>query len=185
MAIVPGLERRKRHGWKLVLIALGMVAFAFINVPLFRVFCAHYGLYVPPDEKLAASTGPIDLHRDINISFSTITAPGLKVTLQPTDTLQTVHLDQRSQNNFIFTNTSNHTVRFRAIHDIYPADAATHLALIQCFCFSDQTMKPHQTKTLPVIYQINQGLDPRIKRVSVMYTLEPLAGGAPPATGGQ
>jgi cytochrome c oxidase assembly protein subunit 11 len=187
MGIVPGLERRKRHGWKLVLIALGMVAFAFINVPLFRVFCAHYGLYVPPDEKLAASTGPVNLHRDVNVSFSAITPPGLAVTLQPADMLQSVHLDQRSQNNFTFTNTSDHTVRFRAIHDIYPADAATHLALIQCFCFSDQTMKPHETKTLPVIYQINQGLDPRVKRVSVMYTLEPLAAGAPPAagTGGQ
>ncbi|MGH9481460.1 MAG: cytochrome c oxidase assembly protein [Terriglobales bacterium] len=177
--------RRKRRGLVLGLIGVGMLAFAFINVPLFRVFCAHFGLYVPPDEKLAASTGPVDTSTDINIVFTGITAKGLPVTLQPANSLQVVHLDQRTQNQFTFTNHSDQTVRFRAIHDIYPADAATHMALIQCFCFADQTMGPHETKTLPVIYQMNQGLNPLVQRVSLMYTLEPLAPAANPKGAGQ
>ncbi|HXR97921.1 MAG TPA: cytochrome c oxidase assembly protein [Terriglobales bacterium] len=165
---------RSRRGLILALIALGMLGFAFINVPLFRVFCAHYGLFVPADQKLAASTGPVDATRNINVMFSGIAAKGLSVTLQPSDSLQEVHLDQRRENKFTFTNNSDQPQRFRAIHDIYPADAATHLALIQCFCFSDQTLQPHETKTLPVIYQLNQGLEPEVARVSLMYTLEPL-----------
>jgi len=177
-------QRRKRRGLKLALLGVGMLGFAFLNVPLFRVFCAHFGLYVPADQKLAASTGPVDTSRNINVVFTGITATGLPVTLTPADSLQTVHLDQRSQNKFTFTNNSDQTVRFRAIHDIFPASAATHLALIQCFCFADQTMAPHTTKTLPVIYQMNQGLDPLVARVSVMYTLEPLAPAAPPVAGG-
>ncbi|HUX68734.1 MAG TPA: cytochrome c oxidase assembly protein [Terriglobales bacterium] len=177
-------QRRKRRGIKLVLLAVGMLAFAFINVPLFRVFCEHYGFFVQADEKLPASHGPVDPARNINVVFTGITATGLPVTLTPTDSLQTIHLDQRSENQFTFTNNSNQTVRFRAIHDIFPASAATHLALIQCFCFSDQTMAPHTSKTLPVIYQMNQGLDPLVSRVSVMYTLEPLAPAAAPTAGG-
>jgi cytochrome c oxidase assembly protein subunit 11 len=173
-------ERRRRWGWKLALIVAGMVGFAFINVPLFRVFCTHFGIYVPADQKLAASTAPADTSRSINISFSGVIADGLHVGFQPDQSLQTVHIGERFENKFTFTNNSNQTVHFRAIHDIYPYQAATHLALIQCFCFSDQTMAPHTTKTLPVIYQINTGLDPLVARVSLMYTLEPLA---PPAAG--
>ena len=176
-------ERRKRRGLKYTLIVLGMVAFAFINVPLFRVFCAHYGLFVPADEKLTADQAPVNAQRQINVLFNGLAAQGLPVTLVPSQSLQTVHPDQRVQNNFTFTNTSNHTVRFRAIHDIYPSEAATHLALIQCFCFSDQTMGPHATKTLPVIYQLNAGMNPLVKRVSVMYTLEPLAPAQPGSAG--
>lgn len=181
----PPSERRRRWGWKLALIVLGMVAFAFINVPLFRVFCTHLGIYVPADQKLSASTGPVDTSRNINISFSGVIAEGLHVQFQPDQSLQTTHIGQRMENKFTFTNDSNQTVRFRAIHDIFPAQAATHLALIQCFCFSDQTMAPHTSKTLPVIYQINTGLDPLVARVSLMYTLEPLAPSAGAGTGGQ
>ncbi|MGH9393137.1 MAG: cytochrome c oxidase assembly protein [Terriglobales bacterium] len=167
-------QQRKTRGLKLGLLVAAMVGFAFINVPLFRVFCAHYGLFVPADQKLEAATGAQSA-RSVNVVFTGITAKGLDVTLQPSHSLQSVHLDQRAQNSFTFTNNSDQTVRFRAIHDIYPADAATHLALIQCFCFADQTMKPHETKSLPVIYQMNDGLNPLVERISVMYTLEPLA----------
>lgn len=183
-ATPTGTERRKRRGLLLGLLVAGMLGFAFLNVPLFRVFCAHFGLYVPADEQLAATTGPVDMHHTINVVFTGISAKGLPVTLQPNASLQTVHVDQRSQNTFTFTNNSDQTVRFRAIHDIFPADAATHMALIQCFCFNDQTMGPHETKTLPVIYQMNQGLNPLVERVSLMYTLEPLAPAAA-AGGGQ
>jgi cytochrome c oxidase assembly protein subunit 11 len=179
----PPSERRRRWGWKLALIVAGMVGFAFINVPLFRVFCTHLGIYVPQDEKLAASVGPVDASRDIHVSFSGVIATGLHVGFQPDQPLQTAHIGQRMENKFTFTNDSNQTVRFRAIHDIFPAQAATHLALIQCFCFSDQTMAPHTSKTLPVIYQLNTGLDPLVARVSLMYTLEPLAPANPAGSG--
>lgn len=174
-------QGRKRRGIKYGLIGLAMVGFAFINVPLFRVFCTHLGIYVPANEKLAASTGPINTSRNINVLFSGVIAKGLNITFAPADSMQTVHLGQRSEDKFTFTNNSDQTVRFRAIHDIYPYQAATHLALIQCFCFSDQTMAPHTSKTLPVIYQVNAGLDPLVSRVSLMYTLEPLAPAATPA----
>ncbi|MGH9478532.1 MAG: cytochrome c oxidase assembly protein [Terriglobales bacterium] len=178
-------EKRKRRGIWLGVVVVGMVGFAFLNVPLFRVFCTHIGLYVPANEQLAASTGKVDANRTINVMFSGLSAKGLNVTLTPSDSLQTVHIQQRSENKFTFVNNSDQPVRFRAIHDIYPYSAATHLALIQCFCFSDQTMPPHSTKTLPVIYQMNKGLDPLVDRVSLMYTLEPLAPATPaPAAGG-
>lgn len=183
----PTPEKRRRRGLKLGILGVAMLGFAFLNVPLFRVFCAHLGLYVPPDQKLAATQSAVDGHRNINIMFTGLSAKGLNVTLTPSDSMQTVHLQQRSEDKFTFTNNTDHAVRFRAIHDIYPADAATHMALIQCFCFSDQTMAAHETKTLPVIYQMNAGLNPLVARVSVMYTLEPLApaASAAPAASGQ
>lgn len=182
-------EGRKRRGLKYAIIGVAMVGFAFINVPLFRVFCTHFGIYVPPDERLEATTGPPNTKRDVNVLFSAVDAKGLGVTFTPVHALQTVHPGQRAENGYTFVNDSDHTVHFRAIHDIYPYQAANHLSLIQCFCYTDQTMEPHTSKTLPVIYQINTGLDPLVSRVSMMYTLEPLAAAGAasvaPAQGGQ
>jgi cytochrome c oxidase assembly protein subunit 11 len=180
----PVPAKGKRRGMWLGLLVAGMLGFAFLNVPLFRVFCEHYGLFVNANEALPATAGGANISRSINILFTGITAQGLNISFQPVDSMQTVHPGQRYVNHFTFTNNSNQTVRFRAIHDIFPADAAVHTALIQCFCFNDQTMAPHTSKTLPVIYQINRGLDPLVARISLMYTLEPLAPGAPPAANG-
>lgn len=175
-------QTRKRRGLIYLLIAVGMVGFAFANIPLFRVFCTHFGIYVPANQKLALTTG-VDSSRTVHVVFSGVQASGMGIVFQPEDPTQTVHVGQRTENKFTFINNSDQTVHFRAIHDIYPNDAATHLALIQCFCFSNQTMAPHTSKTLPVIYQINKGMNPLIERVSLMYTLEPLAGGGGTAGG--
>lgn len=173
----PGSHRKK---WiiRLGILAVAMVGFAFLQVPLFRVFCTHLGIYVPADQKLAASTGPVS-PRTVTVSFSGVQADGMGIIFHPETTMQTVHIGERAENHFVFENDSDKTVYFRAIHDIYPYQAATHLALIQCFCFTNQTMKPHTKKTLPVIYQVNRGMNQLVSRVSVMYTLEPLAPNAP------
>ncbi|MGH9414591.1 MAG: cytochrome c oxidase assembly protein [Terriglobales bacterium] len=173
----PGLHKQKWI-WRLSIIAVAMVGFAFLQVPLFRVFCTHLGIYVPQDEKVAASTGPAT-GRQVTVSFSGVQADGMDIVFHPQNTMQTVHIGQRAENHFVFVNNTNHTVYFRAIHDIYPYQAATHLALIQCFCFTNQVMKPHTKKSLPVIYQVNRGLDSLVKRVSIMYTLESIAPHAP------
>lgn len=180
-------QRRKSRGLKYALIGVAMVGFAFINVPLFRVFCTHLGIYVPADQKLAATTGPVDSSRTINVLFSGVQAKGIGIEFAPEKPMETVHIGERAENKFTFTNDTDQTVHFRAIHDIYPYNAATHLALIQCFCFSNQTMAPHTSKTLPVIYQINRGVDPLVARVTLMYTLEPLAAApdAAPAKAGE
>ncbi|MGH9477062.1 MAG: cytochrome c oxidase assembly protein [Terriglobales bacterium] len=176
----PGkpVAKNRKWLWRLTIVGVAMVGFAFLQVPLFRVFCTHLGIYVPSNQQLAATTGPASA-RTVTVSFSGVQAKGMDIYFQPQSAMQTVHIGERAENHFTFVNNSGQTVRFRAIHDIYPYQAATHLALIQCFCFTDQTMGPHTKKTLPVIYQVNRGLDPLVARVSVMYTLEPLASGQP------
>lgn len=168
-------ELRKRTGKRLlilVLVAFGMLGFAFANIPLFRVFCQHLGLYVAPDQKLEAK-GSVDTSKTFDVLFSAVSSTGVAVQFRPEQPVQMVHPGQRVENKYDFYNPTDQTIRFRAIHDINPAQAATHLALMQCFCFSDQTMKPHEHKTLPVIYQLNPGMDKDINRVSLNYTLYP------------
>lgn len=168
-------KRIKRRGWILTGMAFGMLAFAFINIPLFRVYCSDLGLSVPADQKVVSSNAAPDPGRRVDISFTGVAAAGLFVTLNPKDPLQTVAIGQRTENQYTFVNKTDKTVRFRAIHDIYPGAAAEHMALIQCFCFSDHTLAPHETLTLPVIYRITPGLSQDVQRASVIYTLEPLA----------
>lgn len=171
-----GPNIRKRTSKRLlilVLFAFGMLGFAFANIPLFRVFCQHFGLYVAPNEKLAASSAPVDQSRTFSMLFSAVSSTGVEVRFHPDQPIQVIHPGQRVENKYDFYNPTDHVVKFRAIHDIYPASAATHLALMQCFCFSNQTMQPHEHKSLPVIYQLNPGIRQGVNSVSMNYTLFP------------
>lgn len=165
--------RARKRLIRLSIFAVAMLAFAYANVPLFRVFCTHLGLYTPPNEKLAAQATPVDHSKQLQLLFSGVTATGLEVQFGPDHSLQEAYIGERMKNSFHFYNPTDKVVKFRAIHDIYPPQAATHFALMQCFCFSDQVLQPHQSRTLPVVYQLNPGIGKDVERVSLNYTLYP------------
>ena len=164
---------RKRHGrlpWLLVAIVPVMFAFAFANIPLFRVWCEHYGISVAPVHQAAAVTAE---GRSVGMMFTGIVSSALPIQFEPKNAYQQVKVGERVKNAFTFFNPTDHAIRFRAIHAIYPESAAKRLALMQCFCFSDQEIAPHQTKTLPVIYELNPGLPGSVTEVTLNYTLFP------------
>ncbi len=167
---------RTSRRWKLALglvgIAVFMFAFAYINIPLFRSFCEHYGISVAPVN--AASTVKTSGKRTVKVMFSAEVGSGLQLEFHPRKDIETVPLGKREENAYTFVNPTNQTIKFRAIHALYPTSAAENVAIMQCFCFSQQTLKPHQSRTLPVIYQVNPGLKPDVRRISWLYTLFPV-----------
>lgn len=160
-----------------------MFAFAYSNVPLFKLFCARFGLGgsgkaayqgglwgEPP--ALSSSTAPI-LTRDIQVKFMGVSATGLPVRFGPSVPLvhtipgRPVHLD------YTFTNMSDDSVFFRAVHSIAPVEAAREFQLIQCFCFEDQALGPRETRVLPVYFALSPRTPVGVNEVQLNYTLFP------------
>lgn len=163
-------KRRGRMLWLLLAIVPVMFAFAFANIPLFRVWCEHYGISVAPVNR-ASTAAPEG--RALGMMFTGIVSSALPIQFEPQNAYQKVKVGERVKNAFTFFNPTDHVIRFRAIHAIYPESAAKRLALMQCFCFTDQELAPHQTKTLPVIYEVNPGLPGSVTEVTLNYTLFP------------
>ncbi|HYJ33657.1 MAG TPA: cytochrome c oxidase assembly protein [Candidatus Binatia bacterium] len=186
---VPGPENRRGSripnaalGVGLGIVVLLMFSFAYANVPLFKLFCARFGIggsgkaafqsVYGEGPALSSSTGPIQ-SRDIQVKFMGVSATGLPVRFGPSVPLvhvipgRPVHLD------YTFTNMSDDSVFFRAVHSIAPIEAAREFQLIQCFCFEDQALGPRETRVLPVYFALSPRTPGNVHEVQLNYTLFP------------
>ena len=160
-----------------------MFGFAYSNVPLFKLFCARFGLGgagkaayqgSPWGEPatLSSATEPIE-NRDIQVKFMGVSATGLPIRFSPSVPLvhtipgRPVHLE------YTFTNMSDDSVFFRAVHSIAPVEAAREFQLIQCFCFEDQALGPRETRVLPVYFALSPRVPLSVNEVQLNYTLFP------------
>jgi len=161
-------------------LVLLMFSFAYANVPLFKLFCERFGLggagkarikgEAPP--AMSSTTGPIE-SRDITVSLMGVSASGLPIRFRPsvpsvvTTPGRSVHLS------YAFTNMSDDSVFFRAVHSIVPQKAAREFQLIQCFCFEDQSLGPRESRTLPVYFALSPRIPTGIEEMTLSYTLFP------------
>jgi len=162
------------------LLVLLMFSFAYANVPLFKLFCERFGLGGAGKAAIkggalpamSSTTGPIE-SRDIMVTLMGVTASGLPVSFRPsvpsvvTIPGKPVHLS------YSFTNMSDDSVFFRAVHSIVPQKAALEFQLIECFCFEDQSLGPRESRTLPVYFALSPRMPPEIGEMSLSYTLFP------------
>jgi cytochrome c oxidase assembly protein subunit 11 len=173
-------------GLGLAAMVVVMFGFAYANVPLFKLFCERFGIGNTGKaavrggpggpgggpERISSATGAIQ-NRDVQVKFMGVASTGLPVRFGPSASLihvvpgRPVHLD------YTFTNMSDDSVFFRAVHSVAPQRAAREFQLIQCFCFEDQTLGPRETRVLPVYFALSPRTPGDINEVQLSYTLFP------------
>jgi cytochrome c oxidase assembly protein subunit 11 len=78
------------------------------------------------------------------------------------------------ENNKIFFYAKNPTgkdMSVQAIPSMTPTEALSHFHKIQCFCFTQQTLKAHQSRDMPMIFRIDNDIPKDIHVISLAYTL--------------
>jgi cytochrome c oxidase assembly protein subunit 11 len=161
-------------------LVLVMFSFAYANVPLFKLFCQRFGLDgsgkagitggAPPPP--SSTTGDV-LDRTIQVKFMGITGTGLPVQFAPSIPLLQVHPGKPVQIEYSFTNMSDDSVYFRAVHSIMPQPAAREFQLMECFCFTDQTLAPRESRRMPVLFALSPRTPTNVNEVILSYTLFP------------
>ena len=155
--------------------AVAMVGLSFAAVPLYRAFCQATGFDGTPKRGVARPTGASD--RTVAIRFDT-NVRGLPWTLKPEVGSQIVRVGRTQLTNFTIANTGDEAMTGRATYNVSPESAAHYFTKLQCFCFSDQTIPAHTSKTFPVVYYIDAGFasDPdtrSMQELTLSYTLYP------------
>jgi cytochrome c oxidase assembly protein subunit 11 len=136
---------------------LGVLAFMFgltaYSETLYRMFCQATG-YGGTTRVATGEAGRV-LDRTVTVRFNADVAPGLPWTFRPVQREVTLHVGERGLAFFTATNDSDHAMTGQATFNVTPDKAGQYFNKIQCFCFTEQTLEPHQTVQMPVSFFID------------------------------
>lgn len=152
-----------------------MVGVAFAAVPLYHAFCEATGFN---GTVRRATTAPTTVAAGmVTVAFDT-NVRGLDWQFTPNVPSQQVRPGATNLAFFKVTNTSDRPLTGRAVYNVTPESAGGYFSKLECFCFKNQTLAPHQTAEFPVVYYV----DPRfgqnddtkgIQQITLSYTFYP------------
>jgi cytochrome c oxidase assembly protein subunit 11 len=156
-------------------IFVGMVGMAFAAVPFYRAFCQATGF--AGTVRRAHQPPATVSDRTVLVAFDT-NVRGLAWSFTPNVPSQVARLGESKLAFFKVTNTSDRPLTGRAVYNVTPDSAGYFFSKLECFCFKNQTLAPHQTAEFPVVYYVDPrfGLDDDtrgIKEITLSYTFYP------------
>jgi len=158
-------------------VAVIMFGFCFAMVPLYSLLCKKIGVNtsVQGNGLLTAvsekTTEPPDLSRTITVQFIATNHNGMPWEFYPKTTTIQVHPGENSKVYFYAKNPTEKPMSVQAIPSMTPTDALTHFHKIQCFCFTQQTLKGGESKDMPMIFRIDKDIPKEIHVITLAYTL--------------
>ena len=186
MAAAGGTSGRRGHGATaliLTVVVAGMVGLSFASVPLYRIFCGATGLGGTTQRAEAA---PHEVSPAlVTVSFDAQTAPGLGWGFRPLTNAVTVHPGAQTQVFFRAVNRTARPVTARAVYNVSPAKVGIYFDKLQCFCFSNQTLRPGESVDMGVVFFVDPDLitDPdtrEVRAITLSYTIFRAADAKPP-----
>lgn len=170
------MERTTRTALFAVIGICFMTGIAWASIPLYRLFCAATGLNGTTNRGLKAPG--TDGHQ-VQIQFDANVSPKLKWRFAPETKSDTVDVGARDMAFFNATNLSDHPITGSATYNVTPSQAGKYFTKIQCFCFTQQTLKPGETVRMPVIFYVDPKInaDPDtadVQTITLSYTFYPV-----------
>ena len=139
----------------LVAVVAVMVGLSFAAVPLFRIFCQKTGWAGTPQR--AASAPKTIAPENVTVRFDANVTPGLRWSFEPVQPELTLHVGENKLAFFRAVNLSKETVTGSAVFNVSPDIMGQYFTKVQCFCFTEQTLKPGEAVEMPVSFFIDPG----------------------------
>jgi cytochrome c oxidase assembly protein Cox11 len=149
----------------------GLVAYA---PQLYRIFCGATGYGGTTQRVLTDSATVSD--KTVTVAFDTNVAPDLPWRFEPEQRSVTVHLGEQKLVYFTAENLSNKSIVAHATFNVTPATSGLYFNKIQCFCFNEERLDPHQKVEMPVVFYVDPEFvkDPdnqHVDTITLSYTL--------------
>ncbi len=155
-------------------LALGMIGLTYAAVPFYTAFCRATG-YEGTPQRVAGVDGHTG-HRILRVAFDTNVAPGLPWRFEPET--EAVHARAGKAMTVFFRaqNLSDKTIAATATFNVTPEVSGGYFDKIQCFCFSEQRLGPHESAEWPVVFFLDPDLEKDasmagVDSITLSYTL--------------
>ncbi len=124
-------------------------------VPLYRLFCQVTG-FGGTTQRATGSAAPARvLDRMVRVRFDATVDPALPWRFRPMVPYVDVHVGEKTKVSFEAENLADRAITGRAVFNVTPFKAGPYFVKTQCFCFDEQTLKPHQRVEMPVIFYVD------------------------------
>jgi cytochrome c oxidase assembly protein subunit 11 len=176
-------DNRRMVG-KLVVIVVLMFGFGYALVPIYRTICEALGINVLARSEVqsgeaggAAANSQVDLGRIVTVEFDA-NARG-PWDFKPAQAKVDVHPGEVTTVMYEFRNRQNRTVTAQAIPSYAPAVAMAHFKKLECFCFTQQVLKPGESRQWPVVFVVDRKLPKNVRTITLSYTFFEVGGPTP------
>ena len=160
---------KRRLGLLLGAGAAAMFGFGyFVLVPMYQVMCEWSGQNRVGEAAQAVNT-QVDKSRLVTVEFDT-NLNRLPWQFKAERSSIQVHPGELKQVTFEVHNDKGDPVTGQAIPSYGPAYAAQFFNKLECFCFSQQTLQPNETRQMPVVFVIDPSLPKDVNTITLSYT---------------
>ncbi|WP_313073505.1 cytochrome c oxidase assembly protein [Melaminivora sp.] len=177
---------------KLAVITLGMFAFGYSLIPIYKRICEATGINILTlSERLVPGNGTagplarvpvntqVDTSRTITVEFDANARGPWE--FKPAQRSIQVHPGELATVMYEFQNVQNRRMAAQAIPSYAPRQAAPHFTKLECFCFSQYTLEPGEKKEWPVAFVIDPRLSKDVTTITLSYTFFEVGGKTPAA----
>jgi cytochrome c oxidase assembly protein subunit 11 len=160
-----------------------MVGAAYAAVPLYTWFCRTTGFGGTP---VLAQGGPVKvLDRKVTVRFDANVASGLPWKFEPEQVSLDVRIGEVVTVYYRAVNDSARETVGQATYNVTPSTAGGYFAKINCFCFTEQRLAPHERRDMPVVFYVDPALVADIdmddlNTITLSYTMYPVQQPAKP-----
>jgi len=174
--VTPNLKLNRRVATYAAVFAAFMLAMGFASVPLYRMFCQVTGFGGTTQRANAAEAAKVQVSdKRISVRFDGNVENGMPWKFGPEQVTEDMRIGERKIAYFTAENTSDHAITGIASFNVEPDLAGLYFKKIQCFCFNQQTLQPHEKVRMPVLYYVDPAIlkDPEsaaTTQITLSYT---------------
>ena len=153
-----------------------MVGMSYAAVPFYDWFCRVTGFNGTTQ---VATTRPTEvLERRITVRFDANLGPGLAWQFEPEVNSIEARLGEVVTVHYRVVNETARAITASAAYNVAPLNMGSFFQKINCFCFTEQTLKPGEKRDMAVVFYIDPALaqDPDgagISSITLSYTFFP------------
>jgi cytochrome c oxidase assembly protein subunit 11 len=161
-------KANRRLSLRLGVVALGMFAFGYALVPFYNQICAALGVN-QLDRKDEVVNTQVDRSRTVTIELDSNTH-NLAWRFRPLVNHVSVHPGEVTVVEYEVINARDVAVTAQAVPSYGPQAAAPYFQKMECFCFTQQTLAPGETRRMPVVFVVDPKLPKDMNSIAVSYT---------------
>jgi len=155
-----------------------MVGAAYAAVPFYNWFCRATG-FNGTTQVATSAPSAAPLSRTIAVRFDSNVAGGLPWKFEPEQTEIDVRIGEVVTVFYKATNQSARTTTGQAAYNVAPLTVGSYFEKINCFCFTEQTMAPGETRQMPVVFYVDPSIvkdsdNDGLNTITLSYTFYPV-----------